>query len=123
MEYTEGIYHLFGGNKKAKLDFYNWCKDNEELCPYDLELLENDLFLPALDSTQKYVYLNKGNLLDWLESKGYYIELRVNNKKFHSVVKYNEDKISYTYTSEYMKRVPAIEASIKKSIEHYEKNI
>jgi len=56
MNITKGLFELFGENKKAKKDFFNWCKDSEELCDYDLELLENDLFIAIIDNSVKYSF-------------------------------------------------------------------
>jgi len=57
-----GIYHLFGENKKAKKDFFNYWKEQGDCCDYDLEILETDLFFPSIGNTQRYLYLDKGSL-------------------------------------------------------------
>lgn len=62
-----GVYQLFGENIKAKRLFYDWCKNCEELCEYDVEQIENDLVLPCIGNTEKYIYFSSGNILDWLE--------------------------------------------------------
>ena len=85
-----GLYHIFGENKKAKMLFYNWCKDSEELCEYDIEQIENDLFIPCINNLDRYFHFHTGNILDFLESIGYYIGLPLRGEfKYVTVVHKN----------------------------------
>ena len=82
---------LFKDFPNSSKKFYEWCKDNGELCELDLERLEIDLFceLSSQNTFQKYVYLNNGTLFDWLEEMGIYVTYKIKMKpapKFISVV-------------------------------------
>jgi hypothetical protein len=117
-----GIYHLFGENKEAKKEFYNWCKINDEFCDYDLE---TELFMPVIDNTEKYIHFHKGNILDWLESLGYYIGLPLRGEfKFVTVLHFNfKGNVSQKplYSNSGVKsRTIAAELGIIKAINNYE---
>lgn len=123
-----GIYHLFGENNKSKRKFYNWCKHNDEFCEYDLEHLEIDLFTPTLDNTDKYFHFHRGNVLDWLESVGYYIGIPLRGKfKYVTVVHFNfkgnvSQKPIYS-NSGVKERNRALELGVIKAIINYENKI
>lgn len=123
----KGLYHLFGENIKVKKDFYNWFKEQEDCCEYDLETLENDLFLPSLDTIKKYIYLDKGNILDYLESKGYYIGIPIRNKfKFVTCCYYKEGEFAgrpFYNNSGVKERIRALELGIEKCINELEKQL
>ena len=82
------LFKYFPNSSKK---FYEWCKDNGELCELDLERLEIDLFceLSSRNTFQKYVYLNNGTLFEWLEEMGIHVTYKIKMKptlKFISVV-------------------------------------
>lgn len=86
-----GLYDLFGDNKLSKKKFLEWCKDNDELCEYDIERIGIDLYAPVVDNSDRYFHFHKGNILDWLESEGYYIGLPLRGKfKYVTVVHYKD---------------------------------
>lgn len=70
-----GIYHLFEGCENTKKKFLEWCKNNDELCDYDLEHIEIDLYMPAINNTDRYFHFHKGNLIDFIEDSGFYFDL------------------------------------------------
>lgn len=85
------IKELFEGFPNSAQKFYEWCKNNDELCELDLEMLGIDLFceLNSQNTFQKYVYLNNGTLFDWTEEMGIYVTYKIKMKpapKFISVV-------------------------------------
>ena len=85
------IKELFKDFPNSSKKFYEWCKDNGELCELDLEILEINLFceLSSQNTFQKYVYLNNGTLFDWMEEMGIYVTYKIKMKpapKFISVV-------------------------------------
>ena len=85
------IKELFKDFPNSSKKFYEWCKDNGELCELDLERLEIDLFceLSSQNTFQKYIYLNNGTLFDWTEEMGIYVTYKIKMKpapKFISVV-------------------------------------
>lgn len=85
------IKELFKDFPNSSKKFYEWCKDNGELCELDLERLEIDLFceLSSQNTFQKYIYLNNGTLFDWMEEMGIYVTYKIKMEptpKFISVV-------------------------------------
>ena len=85
------IKELFKDFPNSSKKFYEWCKDNGELCELDLERLEIDLFceLSSQNTFQKYVYLNNSTLFEWLEEMGIHVTYKIKMKptlKFISVV-------------------------------------
>ena len=70
-----GVYHLFEGLDKVRKEFHSWCKESGEFCEYDLDILENVLYLPVIGNTEKFIHFHKGNILDFVESKGWYINV------------------------------------------------
>lgn len=127
-----GLYHLFGENNKSKKLFYEWCKTNEELCEYDIEMIGHDLGLPCIDNTPKYIYFSNGNILDFLESKGYYIGLPLRGEykyvtccyfKEPSEAKYQSVKRPFYNNSGIVGRTKALEIGVTKCIEHLEKTL
>lgn len=122
-----GIYHLFGENNKAKKLFYEYCKNSDELCAWDLEVIENNLGLPSINNSQEYVYFSKGNILDFLEENGYYIGIPIRGKfKFVTCVYYKTgESAGYPiYNNSGVKeRVRALELGISKALEHLEKRL
>lgn len=123
-----GIYNLFGENTKAKREFANWCKDNNEICEYDYEKIELDLYLPTLDNTDKYYHFHKGNILDWLESVGYYIGFPLRGKfKYVTVVHYRDsvsvNKKPIYSNSGVVSRNRALDLGVTRAINNYEKRL
>ena len=85
------IKELFKDFPNSAKNYYEWCKNNDELCELDLEILEINLFceLSSQNTFQKYVYLNNGTLFDWMEEMGIYVTYKIKMKptpKFISVV-------------------------------------
>ena len=85
------IKELFKDFPNSAKNYYEWCKNNDELCELDLEMLEVDLFceLSSQNTFQKYIYLNNGTLFDWMEEMGIYVTYKIKMKpapKFISVV-------------------------------------
>jgi len=69
-----GIYHLFEGCDKARVKFFEWCKNNDEFCDYDLERLEIDLGIPVINNTERYFHFHKYNVVDFLEGEGLWFD-------------------------------------------------
>ena len=73
------IKELFKDFPNSAKNYYEWCKNNDELCELDLEMLEVGLFceLSSQNTFQKYVYLNNGTLFDWMEEMGIYVTYKI----------------------------------------------
>lgn len=128
MRNTLGIYNLFGENNKSKMLFYNWCKDSDEFCEYDVEMLENDLFIPSINTSDQYFHFHRGNILDFLESKGYYIGLPLRGHfKYvtccYQVKEYPTVGRPFYNNSGIVGRTRALEIGVIKCIEHLEKTL
>jgi len=132
MRNTLGIYNLFGENNKSKMLFYNWCKDSDEFCEYDVEMLENDLFIPSINTSNQYFHFHRGNILDFLESKGYYIGLPLRGEykyvtccyfKDPSDIKTKSVRRPFYNNSGIVGRTRALEIGVIKCIEHLEKTL
>lgn len=128
MKTNLGIYHLFAENKKAKQLFYEWCKENKNLCAYDLENIANDLFIPCINTTNRYIHFSNANILDFLEDNGYYIGLPLRGKfKFVTCCYYrggskNVNRPFYN-NSGIKDRTKALETGVIKCIEHLENSL
>jgi len=120
-----GLYHLFGENKKAKEDFYNWYKNSGEACDYDLEHLENNLLFAFIDNTDQYVHFSNANILDWLEENDYYVGIKPNKSLNYATTVYkanNKIKPFPLYSNSDVKgRRNALNVGITKAIEDYGK--
>lgn len=128
MRNNVGIYELFGANEKAKKKFYNWCKDNDEFCEYDVEHIEIDLWVPVVGNADRYFHFHRGNILDWLESEGYYIGLPLRAEfkyitVLHRNTKGNVHQRPLYSNSGVKSRNRAIELGVQKAIEHLEKEL
>lgn len=129
MRNNVGLYAMFGENKKVKMLFYNWCKTNGEFCNYDIEQIETDLFLPCINNLDKYVHFHTGNILDFLESKGYYIGLPLRGEyKYVTCCYFKDNKYPNVGMPFYnnlgiIGRTKALEIGVKKCIKHLEKNL
>ena len=128
MRNSVGIYHLFGENNKVKKLFYEWCKTNDEFCEYDIEQIGHDLGLPCINNTTKYIYFSNGNILDFLEEKGYYIGLPLRGQfKFvtccYQVKEFPTVGRPFYNNSGIVGRTKALEIGVKKCIEHLEKSL
>lgn len=125
-----GIAHLFGANVKAKNKFINYCKDCDELCEYDYEQIVIDLGLGSLNNTPRYFHFHTGNILDWLETEGYYIGIHVRSdfKRVPVVYtsngheKYPQPKKIFS-NSRVKSRTEALEIGVQKAIEDLEKQL
>lgn len=123
-----GVYNLFGENELSKKKFFEWCKTNEDFCEYDIDRLEADLYMPVVENTQRYFHFHIGNILDWLESEGYYIGLPLRGEfRYVTVVHYDYQgnvKQKPLYSNSGVKnRNRALELGVKKAIEHLEKGL
>lgn len=124
-----GIYHLFGENKKVKHLFYNWCKGNDEFCEWDIENIENDLYIPCVNTSEKYIYFSHGNILDFLEEQGYYIGLPLRGKfKFVTCCYFKCEKSTrvgapFYNNSGITGRTKALEIGIMKCLSHLEEKL
>ncbi len=132
MRNSLGIYNLFGENTKAKHIFYNWCKESEQFCEYDLDLLGVNLSMPCINNSEMYFHFHTGNILDFLESKGYYIGLPLRGEyKYVTCCYFKEDDGSkypsvrkpFYNNSGIVGRTEALEIGVKKCIEHLEKTL
>ena len=121
------IKELFKDFPNSSKKFYEWCKDNGELCELDLERLEIDLFceLSSQNTFQKYVYLNNGTLFEWLEEMGIYVTYKIKTlptPKFIPVV-YQKGKGFPIYTRKGCKsREEALYNAFRNGILEIEKN-
>lgn len=122
-----GLYALFGDNIKSKKVFYEWCKNNDELCEYDIEHIENDLFIPCIDNTNRYFHFSNGNILDFLEEHGYYIGLPIRGayKFVTCVYKKTSTRVGYPIynNSGVNTRQRALELGVINAIKDLEINI
>lgn len=127
MNNTLGIYQLFGENIKSKKLFYEWVKKQTNLCEWDIERIENDLILPAIDNSSEYVYFSKGNILDFLEENNYYIGTPIRGKfKFVTCVYYKDgERVGYPIYSNsgVVSRIKSIELGIINAINDLEKKL
>ena len=123
-----GIYHLFGGNVKAKESFLAYCRTCDELCENDVENIEKALYLLIVDNTAQYLYFHTGNILGWLEKNGYYIELLLlSNFNYVTVGKYKNTESkrqeNLHVSTGVNSRVRALELGIIASIKDLENRI
>lgn len=123
-----GLCALFGVNMKSKQLFYKWCQECKDLCEYDRENIEIDLFVPCINNLQRYFHFNHGNILDWLEEQGYYIGLPLRgNFKYVTVVHKNtKGDVNQTpiYSNSGVKsRTRALELGVMRAIEDLETNL
>lgn len=129
MRNSLGIYHLFGENNKSKKLFYEWCKNDDNLCEYDLEHIAIDLVTPCNNNTDRYAHFSTANILDFLEEHSYYIglPLRGNFKYVTCVYKKEENQKSvgmpFYNNSGIVGRTKSLEKGIQKAIEHLEKTL
>ena len=64
-----GLRDMFGDNIKTIHLFIDWCRENDELCDYDLEHIEIALGLGAINNSEMFFHFHTGNILDFLESQ------------------------------------------------------
>jgi len=120
-----GIYHLFGENIESKKCFWNWINSKSNICEYDLQKIQIELFTPSLNTAERYFYFSYGNILDWLEENGYYVGLPLRGKfKWVTVCHFNSKGTVHQtpiYSNSGVKeRRRAIELGVQKCIEHFE---
>lgn len=122
-----GIFHLFGENKKARKAFWDYCSTSDEFCEYDLELLEIKLGIPVIDNTDEFVHFHTGNIIDWLQIKGYFIAMKISNSlKYVPVVyhaKDNQKPYPLYHNAGMADRLRAWETAVAKAIDHLEQNL
>lgn len=129
MRNSVGLSAMFGENKKAAKLFMNWCDDNEEFCEYDVEHIKISLALGAINNSEMFFHFHTGNILDFLESRGYYIGVPLRGKyKFVTCCYFrgeSEHVVSYPFynNSGIVGRTKALEIGVKKCIEHLEKTL
>lgn len=127
MKNSIGVYHLFGNNDSIRREFYMWCKRNDDFCDYDLDHLGIELTMPTINNTYKYFHFSMFNILDWLESLGYYIGIPLRGEfKFVSVVhlntKGNVNQRPIYSNSGVKTRNRAYELGVINAIKHYVEN-
>lgn len=86
------LREMFNSNYKVMKLFLDYCKDNDNLCEYDLEHITMSLALGDC-GVDRYFHFHTGNVLDWLESYGYYIGTPIRgNFKYVTVVQYKGEE-------------------------------
>jgi hypothetical protein len=123
-----GLRALFGDNMKSIKLFLDWCENNDELCEYDLEHIKLSLALGAINNVEMFFHFHTGNILDFLESRGYYIGLPLRgNFKYvtccYQVKEYPTVGRPFYNNSGIVGRTRALEIGVKKCIEHLESNL
>ena len=123
-----GLRDMFGDNIKTIHLFIDWCRENDELCDYDLEHIEIALGLGAINNSEMFFHFHTGNILDFLESIGYYIGLPLRGKfKYvtccYQVRDYPTVGRPFYNNSGIVGRTRALEIGVKKCIEHLEKTL
>lgn len=127
-----GLRAMFGDNIKSINLFLDWCKTNDELCEYDLEHIQISLALGANNNSEMFFHFHTGNILDFLEEKGYYIGLPLRGEykyvtccylKKDDGAKYQVVKRPFYNNSGIVGRTKALEIGVKKCIEHLEKSL
>lgn len=127
-----GLRNLFGDNIKSIKLFIDYCEKNEELCEYDLEHIKIALALHAINNVEMYFHFHTGNILDFLEEKGYYIGLPLRGEYKYVTCCYFNRKDGSKYpsvgrpfynNSGIATRTRALEIGVKKCIEHLEKTL
>lgn len=124
-----GLRAMFGDNIKSINLFLDWCKTNDELCEYDLEHIQISLALGANNNSEMFFHFHTGNILDFLEEKGYYIGLPLRGQfKFVTCCYFKNEKSSrvgmpFYNNSGIVGRTKALEIGVKKCIEHLEKSL
>lgn len=127
-----GLRAMFGDNIKSIHLFLDWCKNNDELCDYDLEHIQFALALGAINNSEMFFHFHTGNILDFLESKGYYIGLPLRGEykyvtccyfKKPSDIKTKSVRRPFYNNSGIVGRTRALEIGVTKCIEHLEKSL
>lgn len=119
---------MFGDNIKATKLFVEWCDSNDEFCEYDVEHIKMSLALGAINNSEMFFHFHTGNILDFLESKGYYIGLPLRGEfKFitccYQVREFPSVGRPFYNNSGIIGRTKALEIGVKKCIEHLEKTL
>lgn len=121
-----GIYTLFGDNEKSKELFINWCEHNEEFCEFDIDRIASDLYLPATDNSEMYFHFHRGNLLDFLEEQGYFIQLEVSLQFNYSATVYTKIegiRMPIFFNGFYEDRNKHYEKAVSAAINHLEEKL
>lgn len=113
----------------GRTQFLEWCKLNGELSDFDVEMIENDLFLFPSVNFEKYIHFNKGSLYEFFDSLKIYctIELATWKTKtlfFYEIVRYKKKAHNYIVEQIYHKTRKETElAMFKKAFEILEERI
>lgn len=123
-----GLSAMFGENKKSIRLFIEYCENSDELCEYDLEHIKIALALGAINNSEMFFHFHTGNILDFLESKGYYIGLPLRGQFKYVTCCYQVKEFPtvgrpFYNNSGIIGRTKALEIGVKKCIEHLEKNL
>jgi hypothetical protein len=119
---------MFGDNLKSIKLFLDWCETNDELCEYDLEHIQISLALGANNNSEMFFHFHTGNILDFLEEKGYYIGLPLRGEYKYVTCCYQVKEFPtvgrpFYNNSGIVGRTKALEIGVKKCIEHLEKSL
>lgn len=123
---------MFGDNMKAIKLFLEYCENSEELCEYDVDNIKISLGLGAINNSEMFFHFHTGNILDFLESKGYYIGLPLRGEykyvtccyfKKGDGAKFPHVQRPFYNNSGIVGRTKALEIGVKKCIEHLENKL
>lgn len=132
MRNSVGLRAMFGENIKSMKLFVDWCDSNDEFCEYDVEHIKMSLALGGINNSEMFFHFHTGNILDFLESKGYYIGLPLRGEyKYVTCCYFKEDDGSkfpsvrrpFYNNSGIVGRTRALEIGVKKCIEHLENKL
>ena len=128
MRNSVGLRAMFGDNIKSMKLFVDWCENNDEFCEYDVEHIKFSLSLGGTNNSEMFFHFHTGNILDFLESKGYYIGLPLRGHfKYvtccYQVKEYPTVGRPFYNNSGIIGRTKALEIGVKKCIEHLEKTL
>jgi len=129
MRNSVGLRDMFGENIKSINFFVDWCDSNDEFCEYDVEHIKMSLALGGTNNSEMFFHFHTGNILDFLESRGYYIGLPLRGEyKYVTCCYFKGEKskkvgMPFYNNSGIVGRTKALEIGVKKCIEHLEKNL
>lgn len=128
MRNSVGLRAMFGENIKSMKLFVDWCDSNDEFCEYDVEHIKMSLALGGISNSEMFFHFHTGNILDFLESKGYYIGLPLRGEyKYvtccYQVRDYPTVGRPFYSNSGIIGRTKALEIGVKKCIEHLENKL
>jgi len=128
MRNSVGLRAMFGENIKSMILFVDLCDSNDEFCEYDVEHIKMSLALGGINNSEMFFHFHTGNILDFLESKGYYIGLPLRGKFKYVTCCYQVRDCPtvgrpFYNNSGIVGRTRALEIGVKKCIEHLEKTL